>query len=105
MKPERGWVCFQGFPDTDVSTLTSAGTAILQHKSYLTLTPDQEIKAGIQFILYIFLSIFLPPARIFLATLASGLKQLISHFLKESKIKEKKYSGFGFQFVFRNLAI
>lgn len=108
MKPERGWVCFQGFPDRDVSTLTSACTAILQHKAYLTLTPDQKIKAGIPHLfLYIFLSILLPP-RLFLVTLASGLRQLIFYFLKESKIKKKTQKTpqqFGFKFVFRNLSI
>lgn len=52
---QKGAGFFQGFLDTDVSTFTSACRAMLQHKSYLTLTPDQEIKAGIPFILYIFL--------------------------------------------------
>lgn len=59
------------------------------------------------FILYIFLSILLPP-RLFLATLASGLRQLIFYFLKESKIKKKTQKTpqqFGFKFVFRNLSI
>lgn len=89
MKPERDWVCFQSFPDTDVSTLTSACTATLQHKAYLTLTPGQEIKAEIPHLFYTYFYPYFSPLRLFLATLASGLKQLIFCFLKESKIKKK----------------
>lgn len=89
MKPERDWVCFQGFPDTDVSTLTSACTATLQHKAYLTLTPDQEIKAEIPHLFYTYFYPYFSPPRLFPATLASGLKQLIFYFLKETKIEKK----------------
>lgn len=62
----------------------------LRHKSYPTLTPDQEIKAGIPFILYIFLSYFSPPSHPFPSPgLFWPLKQLFFHVLKESKIFKK----------------
>lgn len=107
MKPERGWVCFQGFPDRDVSTLTSACTAILQHKAYLTLTPDQKIRQEYP-IYFIHISIHTSPPQAFSGHISKWTEA--AHFLllerkQDKKKTQKNPQQFGFKFVFRNLSI